>query len=194
MKKVVASVLAAIGVICMPAVAFAHVVVQPAQVETAAFQTFSVGVPNEKEVAVTGLRLVIPAGLGEVSPNVKPGWNIDIKKDGETVKEITWSGSSIPASQRDDFVFSAQAPENETSLNWKAYQTYADGSVVAWDQKPDGKDSEDSTPYSVTKVVKDLSATTTPASNDDNSTNTLAVAIGTLGVILGLAALITRRK
>jgi hypothetical protein len=51
----------------------------------------------------------------------------------ERVSEISWTGGNIPAGQRDEFLFSAQAPASSTTIPWKAYQTYADGSVVAWD-------------------------------------------------------------
>jgi hypothetical protein len=55
----------------------------------------------------------------------------------EEVKELIWMNGSIPVGQRDDFVFSAQAPADESTLVWKAYQTYADGTVVAWDVASD---------------------------------------------------------
>src|SRR5260221_12481951 len=98
--------------------AFAHVVVKPSQANVAEFQTFTVGVPNEKEVPVVSLKLLIPEGLMNVSPNVKPGWAIKIIKTGEgedaTVTEIDWTGGNIPSRERDDFLFSAQVPANET--------------------------------------------------------------------------------
>ncbi len=140
--------------------ALAHVVVKPAEVLTSAFQTFTTGVPNEKEIATTEVKLLIPSGLQHVSPTVKPGWTISVEKEGEgeaaVTKSITWSEGSIPTGQRDDFTFSAKAPEKASDLQWKAYQTYEDGEVVAWDQAP-GK-SHDSTvkPYSVTKVAASL--------------------------------------
>lgn len=139
-------------------VASAHVVVRPNTVAPGAFQTFTVGVPNEKDMATTGLRLVIPEGLQFVSPTVKPGWTITVTKDGETVKEIAWTGGTVPVGQRDDFTFSAKAPAAEGELAWKAYQTYADGTVVAWDQPPAVADDHGETeegadnPYSVTNV------------------------------------------
>jgi uncharacterized protein YcnI len=166
----------------------AHVVVRPAEVGVAAFQTFTVGVPNEKDQATVGLRLVIPEGLNHVSPNVKPGWTIQTKKEasGETdgehsgeemVTEISWTGGSIPAGMRDDFLFSAQAPAEETSLVWKAYQTYQDGTVVEWDlgkgdeQPKDEEGNPDFSkkgPASLTKVVNDLEETKTEVKTESN--------------------------
>ncbi len=157
------------GLFMMVVPALAHVVVKPAEVGVAAFQTFTIGVPNEKDNPTVGLRLVMPDGLKYVSPNVKPGWKIEVKKSGEgedaKVTEIVWTDGSVPEGQRDDFFFSAQVPASETSLKWKAYQTYEDGTVVSWDQEPKEKMSDDEMemmekknlgPYSQTKVVNDL--------------------------------------
>jgi uncharacterized protein YcnI len=193
-KKIVASTFAAAAIILSPSVALAHVVVKPAQVATASFQTFTTGVPNEKDIEVTSLRLVIPAGLNYVSPTVKPGWTIETKKDGDNVTEITWSGGAIPAGQRDDFTFGAQAPAKTTTLAWKAYESYADGTTVAWDQKPDGKDSEDSSPYSETKVVNDLAPAKTDTPKADTNNANLGVALGTIGIVLGAAAIVIKRS
>src|SRR4029078_6241590 len=115
-KKLLIGTLAATVFLLQAGFASAHVVVKPNEVGAAAFQTFTVGVPVEKESPTVGLRLVIPEGVKYVSPNVKPGWKIDIKKQGEgedaVVTEITWTGGEIPSGQRDDFVFSAQAPSD----------------------------------------------------------------------------------
>lgn len=172
----------------LSAPASAHVVVKPNEVGVGAFQTFSVSVPNEKDNPTISLRILIPDGLNYVSPTVKPGWTIDSKKSGEgedaKVTEITWTGGTIPVGQRDDFSFSAQVPSNETTLSWKAYQTYEDGTVVSWDQNPDSsKNLSDSQkeenekkglgPFSQTKIVNDLEVAPTPA--DSKSNNSLRV-------------------
>lgn len=161
----------------------AHVVVKPSEVGAAARVNFVVSVPTEENFPTTEVRLIIPEGLQSVRPNVKPGWNIRLVKDASDeakIKEIVWSGGSIPAEQRDEFVFSAQAPAKTGELIWKAYQTYQAGDVVAWDadpklveQQPEPQDGADLhsalKPYSVTKVINDLapSATQPPAVNTD---------------------------
>jgi uncharacterized protein YcnI len=166
-KKIIVSVIAIFSLLMSASPALAHVVVRPNEVGVAAFQTFTVGVPVEKDIPTTGLRLVIPEGLQHVTPNVKQGWTIDVKSEGEgeeaKVTEITWTGGSIPVGQRDEFFFSAKVPAEETTIAWKAYQTYEDGSVVSWDHEPSeqqGHDDGDSSagPYSRTKVVNDLAA------------------------------------
>lgn len=131
--------------------ASAHVSVKPAQVGIASYQTFTVSVPVEKNIPTTAIRLVIPVGLESVTPYVKPGWKIT--SDG---KELVWSGGSIPAGHRDDFLFSAKTPAVEATLVWKAYQTYADGTIVAWDAHPTSSHEEQMNPASQSKVINDL--------------------------------------
>ncbi len=174
----------------------AHAIVEPKQVNVAELRSFSLGIPNEGTTATTGVRLLIPTGLTEVIPNVKAGWTVSTKTTGSgdsaVVTEIDWSAGSIPVGERDDFIFSAQAPASATTLVWKAYQTYADGTVTAWDQAADATPAPGKTeisPYSETTVINDLAATPTPtptpASTTSNTDKTLAVMSA---AALGLAA------
>ncbi len=175
---------------------FAHVVVSPEEVVVAARQDFSVGVPNEKDIPTTSVRLVIPEGLESVTPYVKQGWTIEMKESGEgeeaKVTEITWSGGEITKGLRDAFVFRAMTPAKEGTLTWKVYQTYSDGTVVSWDQTPsEGEEAESETsgPYSETKVVNDLTSTTSDTeSKQDNTTMYVAYAsLLVAAIALGLS-------
>lgn len=157
--------------------AFAHVSVKPGEAGVGERVNFAVSVPTEETDPTVEVRLVLPEGLQSVRPNAKPGWKIELKKigDGEeaTVTEIIWSGGTIPAEQRDEFVFNAQVPAKETNLIWKAYQKYGDGDIVAWENDPkvvqeytknnppkDGEDDHSAPrPYSETKVINDLKET-----------------------------------
>lgn len=184
----------------------AHVVVKPAEVPTAAFQTFTIGVPNEKDIPTTSVKLVMPAGLKYVQPTQKAGWQINVEKEGEgedaTVKSVTWSGNEVKPGFRDDFTFSGQVPDKATELQWKAYQTYSDGTIVSWDKasSADGHEAESETsgPFSVTKVVTDT-ATDISIKNSEQTANDAksaantalylamaAVVIGLIGVFLGI--------
>ena len=209
-KKVASFSVGVITLMCsLAGVASAHVVVKPGEVLTSAFTTFSVGVPVEKDVATTAVKLEVPAGLGHVTPTVKPGWAITVEKEGEVATSITWSGGQIAGGFRDEFTFSAKTPSEPTELQWKAFQTYADGTVVAWNvneadqpKKADGSpDFSASGPFSVTKVVSESAqdAALTHAHNnahDAQNAAKWALYIGAAGVILGLAAVLiaTRKK
>ncbi len=195
--------LALVSIFVLPAMASAHIVVSPNQVVVGKRQVFSVGVPNESDTAqVINVRLVIPENLESVVPNTKPGWTIEIKKldsgDDAKITEIIWSGGSIPQGQRDDFLFQAKAPSKTSELGWKAYETYSDGKVVAWDQEPKvGGHSEDSKPYSVTKVIDDfdVAATTAPAvPSASNVRANLALAVGGLGLLIATGLATKRYK
>lgn len=158
---------------------YAHVVVKPTKVGIGSFQTFTIGVPNEKDIATVGMRLIIPSGLEGVTPHVKQGWNIEVKKQGqgddEVVTEIVWSDGSIPVGLQDDFLFSAQVPAQESKLSWKAYQTYADGSIVVWD-----KDFQ-------TQVIDDLAdIEKTTASDKASLLNAAAIIISLLALGISL--------
>jgi len=195
-RKILVGLAAMFSVLALPGIAFAHVVVTPNTVGVAAFQTFTVSVPTEKDLPTVALKLELPAGLQHVSPTVKPGWQVNLKKTGSgdnvSVTEIDWTGGSIPADFRDEFSFSAQAPAKPETLKWKAYQTYQDGSIVAWDETP-GQSSDN--PYSTTKVVNDLS--TGPAGSTSETAaagSSLAGAYVLSGVALALAIAALMRK
>lgn len=200
LTKKVSSIGIFIGVatLAISSSAFAHVVVKPAEVVTAGFQTFTIGVPNEKDSATTSVKLVIPDGLKHVQPTQKEGWNIDIEKvgSGETasVTSITWNGNEVKAGFRDEFTFSAQVPDDATELQWKAYQTYSDGTVVSWDKAEHSNDGDiaNSGPFSVTKVVTDSATDTSinevnQATADTESVANVALYVGITGIAVGLA-------
>lgn len=191
-KLAVIGALTAVFTLAVPGIALGHVVVKPNEALTGAYQTFTTSVPNEKDIPTTGVRLLIPDSIESVTPTVKPGWKITTKKSGEKTTEISWTGGTVPTGQRDDFTFSAHLPSTEGDINWKAYQTYQDGTVVAWDQVPsdDGHSSEDESkgPYSVTAIKN--SATNETTETQENSSNQVlyVISIAALGLsVLALA-------
>lgn len=148
------------AVIAAPA--SAHVTVKPAEVVTASYQTFTVSVPNERGVATTAVKIIIPDNIEGATPTQKAGWSIEVGKptEGEgkdkKVTSLTWSGGEIADGTRDEFTFSAKTPAEDTAVQWKAYQTYADGMVVSWDKEAEavahGAGDGTSGPFSVTVV------------------------------------------
>ncbi|HUS26106.1 MAG TPA: YcnI family protein [Nevskiaceae bacterium] len=189
-------------VLSMAGTASAHVTVKPGEATTASYQTFTVSVPVEKDMPTVGLKLDIPKGVQSVTPTVKPGWTIASDKQGSghdaTTLSITWSNGSIPAGYRDEFTFNAKTPDTATELQWKAHQTYEDGSVVEW-TLPANKESKDdeasnSGPFSVTKVTAQtpqdigLKNADTKAQNAQHTAST-ALWTGIGGILLALAGI-----
>lgn len=194
-KTLIGIVSAATGLLLSVMPVAAHVVVSPREVGVGASQLFTVGVPNEETSDTISVRVVIPDGVEQVTPQVKPGWTITEKKtgDADTVKitEITWSGGVIPPGQRDEFSFSAQVPGTEQTLYWKAYQSYQDGNIISWDKSPTGTASESRTPYSMTIVVNDIAnaAAAVKSQHFESRSDTVWQALTMLSLILSVLSL-----
>ncbi len=96
-------------------------------------ETYRLNVPTEKEIATTQIRLVVPAGVVISRFQVTPGFTRTVKKDANgLVTEIVWTGRVAPMEYA-RFFFQAKNPATAGEVVWKIYQTYSDGSVVAWD-------------------------------------------------------------
>ncbi|HCH34015.1 MAG: hypothetical protein UY35_C0010G0011 [Candidatus Saccharibacteria bacterium GW2011_GWC2_48_9] len=139
--------------------AYAHVTVKPAQVATSSYSTFTVSVPNEKSIPTVEVKLDIPPGVTGVTPTAKAEWDIAVEKEGRgdntRVTSVTWSDGEIANDLRDEFTFGAKTPDQDGEIQWKAYQTYADGTTVAWDQLESNNGHEEAStsgPFSITTV------------------------------------------
>jgi uncharacterized protein YcnI len=179
----------------LPALASAHVIVTPSQAGIGTEQLFNVSSPNEQQTPIVKVTLNIPNGVTAVVPTEKEGWTINTTTSGNgsaaMISSITWGGSQIPVGERTDFGFAAQVPATATNLDWKAYQTYANGTVVHWDQIPAGSDDAagNAGPFSVTKVVNDLTPATTRATTSKNS-NTPTLIVALLALVISVAAVL----
>ena len=183
-------------VFAVPALASAHSAVSPVQTVASKYETFTLSVPTEKEIPTTSVRLLVPDGLSRVTPFVKPGWAITVTKDLDgDVTQVEWRGGVIPAGQKDVFLFTAKTPTEPTTLVWRAYQTYRDGTVVAWDQDPkaheegDDEGEEVTNPYSTTDVVSAVS----PAVSERSGTANLPYLASFGALALSIAAIFLAR-
>jgi len=199
MKNSLRTVVTTVALLLISTPSWAHVVVTPKTAGVGSWVTFSVSVPNEKEVTNTQLRLLLPAGLEYVTPTLKQGWKISVEKDaGGNATAIVWSAGNLPPEFRDDFTFSAHLPAMPVDLAWKAYQTYQGGEVVGWDVDPTDPSAKDPEalektgkgPYSITKVIDDLSAK--PAA--ESPTANIALLVSVVALVVGIVALVRRRK
>lgn len=96
-------------------------------------EIYRLQVPSEKAIATTEVRLVVPEGVVVSRFQTMPGFPHTVKKnDAGLITEVTWTGSIAP-DEYARFFFRAKNPAAAADLAWKVYQTYADGSVVAWD-------------------------------------------------------------
>jgi uncharacterized protein YcnI len=217
-SKLTAAVLGAgISMLALPALAAAHVTVQPQEAPAGGFVVLDVRVPNEEESAnTTKVAVQFPDGFAEVSFQPVPGWNVKVKKSKlakpittdegdkltEQVSQVTWSGGKVAPGEFQDFPVSVQVPDKAgTSLTFKANQTYDDGKVVRWIGPPGGDDPAPQ--VKVTAAESENAAAATPAAstsdksgNDDDSKtlSIIALIVGALGLLTGGAALLSRRR
>jgi uncharacterized protein YcnI len=191
-KKYSVSLIAFAALAIAPAVS-AHAVVSPSAATVAAYQEYTLSVPSEKDATTTSIRLLVPSGVSDVTPNVIPGWTVSTKTDSNNnVTEIDWTQGSIPTGQREDFMFELQDPANPTTLDWKVYQTYSDGSVVSWDQDPTAPngtvESDTSGPYSITAI--NAATTALPIADASPNYSLNALILATIALIMALYGLV----
>lgn len=150
---------------------FAHVSISPTEM-TPGSQSFTLRVPNEQAEATVAVRVEVPDGVEVTGVKSLSGWTHQEKheavmqkpqgfriiqqvfadhaaEDTGRITEITWTGGKIMPGEYTEFSLSAKYTGEPKELNWKAYQTYADGDTVAWDG------SDEKSPAPKVTVVKD---------------------------------------
>ncbi|MWV45897.1 DUF1775 domain-containing protein [Paenibacillus sp. HJL G12] len=214
---------AAAGLLLFSGIASAHVTVKPATSQPGAWETYTIKIPSEKEMATTKVTLKVPEGVELMQYQPIPDWKITTEKDSAgKISSITWNatGEGINAGEFQQFNFVAHNPEKDTDVAWDAFQYYKDGSIVEWT----GDEGSES-PHSITKITtvagqeaessghndstsadKDQqpassgSTETAPAATDNSSTSgvqtaTLVVSIAALVLsIISLIAALAKKK
>lgn len=209
MKKFSIIGAAVMSLFLFASMASAHVTVQPKQTTQGAYEVFTVRVPSEKEnVSTTSVKVKVPDGVAVSRVEPKPGWKYELEQAADTkaITSITWTaeGSGLAQTEFTDFRMSGKVADDATQLQWKAYQTYSDKSVVEWVEAEGGDH-----PASVTTVAagtgegdghgapaSDAQAAAGGESGSgtkENVTLGLAIAAVVLGALALLAAL-TRKK
>ncbi len=193
MRKTPILLVLAGGLLVIPA-AGAHVTVSPRTLPANSFSSFAIRVPDEApDAATTKVTVQLPADLGSVSFQPKPGWKRSVTTvklakpittdEGETVTDriatVTWEGGRIGPGEFDEFVLSGRAPGTRGTLIFPAVQTYSNGDVVRWIGDP-GADLP-APRVTVTPRAGQAAAAAPAASGDDGDDG------GRDGLTLGLA-------
>lgn len=110
-------------------------------------------VPNESNTgaATTALTVALP-DVASARTESMPGWTARLDRDAASgaVRSVTWTaapGGGIAPDQFALFRLSVKLPDADT-VSFPATQSYADGTVVKWDQAPlpDGGEPEHPAP------------------------------------------------
>ncbi|GAA0734533.1 YcnI family protein [Dactylosporangium roseum] len=210
----VAVAAAVAAALAFPAVASAHVTVNPSTATQGGYTKVTFRVPNERDDASTvKLEIALPTDKPVASVSLKPiqGWTAvseSIKlatpiktADGELVEvvsKITWTadaGSAIKPHQFQEFDVSMGPLPQTDQFVFKALQTYSSGETVRWIDEP-AAGAEAEHPAPTLKLTPKAAASGAPAAPagaapDDGGDGTgAAVGLGVAGLVLGLAGLV----
>jgi uncharacterized protein YcnI len=189
------------ALLAIPA-AGAHVTISPRTLPANSFSSFAIRVPDEApDAATTKVTVQLPADLGSVSFQPKPGWERSVtmvklakpvtNDEGETVTDriatVTWEGGAIAPGEFDEFVLSGKAPGTRGALIFPAVQTYSNGDVVRWIGDPA---SDSPAPrVTVTSRAGQASAAAPAAPGEEGGRDALTLGLAIAGLVAGLAAL-----
>jgi uncharacterized protein YcnI len=134
-----------------PAWAHVHASSDNATRGAMAIVTFQVPNESDKGAATTALTVTLP-DVASARTETLPGWTSKLDRDAASgsVHSVTWTaapGGGIGVDQFALFRISVKLPDTDT-VSFPATQTYADGTVVKWDQQPlpDGGEPEHPAP------------------------------------------------
>jgi uncharacterized protein YcnI len=200
-------------------VASAHVSVSSPNAAAGGFGKITFSVPNETAAASTvGLRIQLPTDtpITTVRAQPVPGWTVSLttvamnppvkSDDGDTIDSTVSvveyradAGGGIAPGQFQEFSLSGGPFPAAASLTFNVVQSYSDGSEVAWIEPTVTGQPEPAHPapvLSLAAAAPDASSSTAgtatgtaSASSDGNTTATVALVLGILGLLAGLAGL-----
>ena len=179
-----ALLLAACLLIAAPVVAWAHVRVVPEDVPADSYEVLTVRVPTEKDIPTTEVRVEVPEGFTVSRVEPVPGWDYELEEEAGVVREITWAGGEIGATEFQQFDVQGKTPAEPGEYPWNAYQTYEDGEVVEWIGPEDSEE-----PASIIRVAEGGAATQESRSDDLPSTGVFVPIAAYSGLGVGILAL-----
>ncbi|MFI6048149.1 YcnI family protein [Nocardia sp. NPDC051321] len=191
--------------------AAAHVTVDAPGAQQGKYGVITLRVPTESDTASTTALTVVMPNLKSARTEPIPGWSAKAEKNEKSeITAITWTAEQgnpgVGPGQFQRFAIAVGPLPAQETVSFPAKQTYSDGKVVSWDQ-PEGKDgAEPEHPAPSLKLAKGKAAdehgvdTAAASSSTDDNDNTarwlggIGLALGLLGVALGLGNVIRARK
>jgi uncharacterized protein YcnI len=195
-------------------VASAHVQVAPTIAAPGDSVKFVFLVPGESSVETTKVVLKVPADVLPFSFDDPPGWTRkNVLASNGAIDQVEWTGR-LAVDGFVEFAFLAGTPEQPGVIEWKALQTYADGTTVRWIGPPGSEEPAATTEISADAPRQNAGgegeeagggpATTEPATtttspgattvaaaetSSDEGDDGLARGLALLGLVVAIAAL-----
>lgn len=208
----------AVATLALAAGAQAHVTVEPAEGPSDGYATLEFSVPHGcEESPTTQLRVQIPENVPQVTPEVHPGWSLEVKEGpkeevelhGETVtegvSEVIWTatGDPLPPHFLDRFAMSVKLPAADEGevVNFPAIQKCEQGET-RWIQIPaEGESAEEldepAPAVTLTAAEGEHGAPAEEAAaepEDGDGLAIVALVVGGLGFLTGGVALTRDRR
>ncbi|TQF74744.1 YcnI family protein [Rhodococcus spelaei] len=194
-------------------IASAHVTVGAPGAAQGGYTVLNFKVPTESETAGTTKLTVTLPNLKSARTEPMPGWTSQVTKDpasGEATA-VTWTadpGVAVGPGQFQQFMLSAGPLPKQDEVSFPAVQTYSDGQVVDWNQRPgpDGSEPDKPAPsLTLTSAAESGddhgAASSDAAASSTDSTDTTArwlggigLVVGALGAALGIGATVRSRR
>jgi uncharacterized protein YcnI len=184
--------------------AFAHVEIErEGEVTAQGVVTATLSVPNESRTQGTKtIELVFPASpkLTAVTAENANGFTATVNKDAAgTVTSVTWAGGTITGEDEKSFPLTlGDFPADMKTAEFKALQTYDDGTVVRWIEPTPASGEEPEHPAPVLYVkgeaphedAADASGAATTGHQDSDSHDDGMSAGAIVAIVLGVIILV----
>src|SRR5437867_2937339 len=123
-----------LGILLLVTTAWGHSDLDPRQSIPNKWETYTLNVPTETEVPTVQVRLLVPRDFEIEMIEHSPLWQITRSRDERGyIREVTWSGSSIPPQTFAEFKLLVRNPATPGTSLWKIEQSYQDGNVATWE-------------------------------------------------------------
>jgi uncharacterized protein YcnI len=142
-----------LGVLAIPATVSAHASLDQESGTSGSSYRGAMLITHGCDTSPTiSVRIRIPDGVKRVKPMAKAGWQIEVvmekldqpyEQHGNTIteeiREIAWSGGSLPDDNFDEFVFRGTLPETDQDmmLYFPVVQQCANGEFLRWIEIPE---------------------------------------------------------
>src|SRR5215831_12703822 len=116
------------------ATTWGHSDLDPRQSIPNKWETYTLNVPTETEIPTVQVRLLVPRDFEIEMLEHSQVWQITRARDERGyIREVTWSGSSIPPQTFAELKLLVRNPANPGTSLWKIEQSYQDGNVATWE-------------------------------------------------------------
>src|SRR5215471_6177983 len=118
----------------LAATTWGHSDLDPRQSIPNKWETYTLNVPTETEVPTVQVHLLVPREFEIEMLEHSPVWQITkVRDERGYIREVTWSGSSIPPQTFNEFKLLVRNPTTPGTYVWKIEQSYQDGTAATWE-------------------------------------------------------------